>query len=52
MSFSVLPVAGGLYDQHPDLLEQWAVIFNRKSAHEAQKAKEREQNMSRQARRR
>lgn len=52
MGFSVLPVAGGLYDQHPDLLEQWAVIFSRKNAHERQEAKEREAKMARSSRKR
>ncbi len=47
MKWSVLPVAGGLYDQHPDLLEQWSVIFSRRNAHEAKQAREREQEAKR-----
>lgn len=27
MRWAHLPVAGGLYDQHPELLDQWQVIF-------------------------
>lgn len=27
MQWGVLPVAGGLYDQHPKLLEEWSHIF-------------------------
>lgn len=36
MNFAVLPVAGGLYDQHPDLLDEWMVIFQAKAQHERQ----------------
>lgn len=38
MNWSVLPVAGGLYDQDPKLLEQWEEIFNARNLHERQKA--------------
>jgi hypothetical protein len=31
MKWSALPVAGGLYDQHPKLLDQWAYIFARQA---------------------
>ena len=27
MDWNHLPVAGGLYDQHPRLLDEWAVIM-------------------------
>lgn len=27
MKWAHLPVAGGIYDQSPDLLDQWAVMF-------------------------
>jgi hypothetical protein len=38
MRWSALPVAGGLYDQHPRLLEEWTVIFNAKAQYEKVKA--------------
>lgn len=34
MNFQHLPVAGGLYDQHPVLLEKWEFIFAEKSRYE------------------
>lgn len=27
MEFSIMPVAGGVYDQHPKLIEQWDYLF-------------------------
>lgn len=30
MEWTHLPVAGGLYDQHPKLLDDWMVIFGAK----------------------
>lgn len=37
MNWAHLPVAGGLYDQHPRLLEEWAIIWSMKSQHEKRK---------------
>ncbi len=34
MEFSVLPVAGGIYDQHPRLLEEWQHIFIKRAEKE------------------
>lgn len=34
MKWNHLPVAGGLYDQHPMLLDSFAVIFSIRSEHE------------------
>jgi hypothetical protein len=31
LKFNHLPVAGGLYDQDPRLLEDWAYIFARRA---------------------
>lgn len=42
MKWGVLPVAGGLYDQHPRLLEEWAVIFEEKAAKADRDQKERD----------
>lgn len=46
MKWSHLPVAGGLYDQHPDLLDQFRYIFMKRNEHEAaeQEKREAEQN--------
>lgn len=46
MKWSHLPVAGGLYDQDPRLLDDWRYIFGERSKHEheereAEKAKQR-----------
>lgn len=38
LDFHHLPVAGGIYDQHPDLITQWLELFAVKDA--ADKAKE------------
>lgn len=42
LKWTHLPVAGGLYDQHPDLLAQWRYIFSERNRREAEKAKETE----------
>jgi len=31
MQWCSLPVAGGLYDQHPKLVAQWQILFREKS---------------------
>jgi len=31
LKFSALPVAGGLYDQDPQLLEEWSYIIERRA---------------------
>jgi hypothetical protein len=45
MRWAVLPVAGGLYDQHPKLLDEWSVIFEAKSDHERQEAEKQKREM-------
>jgi hypothetical protein len=42
MKWSHLPVAGGLYDQHPDLLDQWWVIFGAMAKKEAEERRKQE----------
>jgi len=37
MQWNHLPVAGGLYDQHPQLLEDFLYIFTIKSKYEKEK---------------
>jgi hypothetical protein len=34
MKWNHLPVAGGLYDQHPQLLDEWSYIFQVKAENE------------------
>lgn len=48
MKWAHLPVAGGLYDQHPVLLEQWRYIFGVRNEHEQKKMDEqkREQELA------
>lgn len=38
MKWAHLPVAGGIYDQHPQLIEEFQYIFNVKHKHEADDA--------------
>lgn len=40
MKFSHLPVAGGLYDQHPKLIEQWEQIMQAEAEADEKKRKE------------
>ena len=42
MKWSHLPVAGGLYDQHPDLLDAFRYIFAKRNEYEAKEAEKRE----------
>jgi hypothetical protein len=34
LKFGALPLAGGIYDQHPDLIEQWSIIMEAEAARE------------------
>ena len=47
MKWNHLPVEGGLYDQHPDLLDGFMVIFAERSQHEAEEAEREKQNSKR-----
>jgi hypothetical protein len=38
MGWNHLPVAGGIYDQHPKLLEGFETIFRKKGEHERREA--------------
>lgn len=42
LKFAALPVAGGLYDQHPDLIEQWSIIMEEEGLRQKQEADKRE----------
>ena len=45
MEWAHLPVAGGIYDQHPAFLEQLMIIFTIKDGEDRRKA-EREKNQA------
>lgn len=40
MKWNHLPLDGGLYAQHPKLIDQFRYIFRERSAHEEKKQKE------------
>lgn len=39
MKWNHLPVHGGVYDQHPQLLTEWMVIWEERAKYEAEKAR-------------
>ena len=47
MKWNHLPLPGGLYDQHPDLLDGFMIIFAERSTHEAEEAAKRERESNR-----
>jgi hypothetical protein len=49
MKWAHLPVAGGIYEQHPQLLARWQYIFGRRA--EQQEKERREQERKSQAQR-
>lgn len=51
MKWSHLPVAGGLYDQHPKLIVQFEYIFSARAKHEEKKRKEDQRKRDAEARR-
>lgn len=44
MEWTHLPRAGGIYDQHPDLLDAWDLIFAELAVEEKRKQKDRERD--------
>lgn len=38
MKWSHLPIHGGIYDQSPQLMDEWVIIFERRAAYEKAKA--------------
>lgn len=44
MEFSVLPNDGGLYDQHPIMLDHWAIIWDKKAKHDKREQQKRERD--------
>lgn len=49
MKWNHLPLAGGLYDQDPDLLDGFRIIFHERSVHEAAEERKRDAEMNRNA---
>lgn len=47
-----MPVAGGIYDQHPQLLDEWLVIFEEKAKFDRQEADRRKREADSKSRRR
>jgi hypothetical protein len=47
MRWNHLPVPGGIYDQHPKLLEQFQTIFQRLAVEEQREADRRKREMQR-----
>jgi len=49
MKWAHLPVAGGLYDQDPDLLSKFQYMFQQRAKHESEeRQKQKRESMSRQ----
>lgn len=48
MKWAHLPVAGGLYDQHPLLMDRFAYIFSEQAKHEEAQRKKEEADRKRQ----
>jgi hypothetical protein len=48
MKWSHLPVAGGIYDQHPELLSQWQYIFHKRAEYDEAQRKKEERTMGKQ----
>jgi hypothetical protein len=49
MKWNHLPVEGGLYDQHPKLLEDFRYIFAKRGEHEAEQERKRELDRKKQS---
>lgn len=47
MKWAHLPNAGGIYDQHPDLLDGFQIIFYERSKHEAEEEQKRNRSSNR-----
>jgi hypothetical protein len=51
MKWAHLPVAGGIYDQHPQFLDELRFIFQERNLHQEKEAKRREAEQKRQSHR-
>lgn len=47
MNWAHLPVAGGLYDQHPELIDRFAILFAAKNNRERLMAEKQKQDAER-----
>ena len=47
MKFNHLPVAGGIYDQDPELLRRWRIIWQKQAEHEKSEAQKRKAEANR-----
>jgi hypothetical protein len=52
MQWNHLPMPGGLYDQHPELLDRFMYIFQERNKEERKKNAQREAEMKRKSGRR
>jgi len=50
MKWAHLPVAGGLYDQHPTLMEKFEIIFQLRAQREAREQAKRDAEQKRSSR--
>jgi hypothetical protein len=41
MRWNHLPVAGGIYDQHPELIRKLEIVFEARAKHEAKEERKR-----------
>ena len=49
MRWNHLPVAGGVYDQHPQLIDQWLYIFDKKNERDKAEAEKQKTMAARKA---
>jgi hypothetical protein len=47
MEWAALPVQGGIYDQHPQLIDEWMVIFEARNRHEQRENERRKRESKR-----
>lgn len=47
MKWNHLPCAGGIYDQDPDLMDKFSIIFNMRNKHQADEQKKQQDEMKR-----
>jgi hypothetical protein len=47
-TWAVLPIQGGLYDQHPKLIDDWSIIIRVKATEEARRTAEQERKLNQQ----
>jgi len=45
MKWAHLPVAGGLYDQHPQLIDEWDILFEMDAHYQLQRQRQQEAEM-------